>query len=160
MQSHNSQLFNNKSHLQNLHSHIQVSTKDLLFYKSLNYKFFTVHGVSLRLGNEDDISDAADGDDLRLTKRISAANETLVNRLYDYLDPAIEKGWIAKDVDLRSLIFWSNSVLNGRVIIELDPTRSYNEGWNQLYVDTTIHALGLDRAAPSARPLNLVADTR
>lgn len=93
-------------------------------------------------------------------KRIVAANETLVNRLYDYLAPAIEKGWIAKDVDLRSLIFWSNSVLNGRVIIELDPTRSYNEGWNQLYVDTTIHALGLDRAAPSARPLNLVADTR
>ena len=80
----------------------------------------------------------------RLMKRIVAANETLVNRLYDYLAPAIEKGWIAKDVDLRSLIFWSNSVLNGRVIIELDPARSYNEGWNQLYVDTAIYALGLD----------------
>ncbi len=78
----------------------------------------------------------------RLVKRIVAANRTYVERLASYLTPAIQKGWIPKSVDIESLIFWTTTVLNGRVIIELDANKTFESGWNKIYVDSTMHALG------------------
>ena len=80
----------------------------------------------------------------RLVKRIVAANRAYVERLASYLVPAFQKGWIPKTVNIESLIFWTTSVLNGRVIIELDSDKTFEAGWNQMYIDSTMHALGFD----------------
>ena len=80
----------------------------------------------------------------RLVKRIVSANRAYVERLASYLTPAFQKGWIPKTVNIESLIFWTTSVLNGRVIIELDSDKTFEAGWNQMYIDSTMRALGFD----------------
>jgi AcrR family transcriptional regulator len=51
---------------------------------------------------------------------------------------AAAMGWIRADVDPAALAFWAYTVINGRVIVELDPERSGAETWDELSIEAVL----------------------
>jgi len=50
-------------------------------------------------------------------------------------------GWVRTDVPPTSLAFWAYTVVNGRVLVELDPERSEAEVWDRLSIETVLATL-------------------
>jgi len=54
---------------------------------------------------------------------------------------AAAMGWVRTDVPPTSLAFWAYTVVNGRVLVELDPERSEAEVWDRLSIETVLATL-------------------
>lgn len=54
---------------------------------------------------------------------------------------AASMGWMRGDISPASLAFWSYTVVNGRVLVELDPERSEAEVWDRLSIEAVLATL-------------------
>lgn len=77
----------------------------------------------------------------KLAARIVEIQHSHVKRIADYLTYGISRGWIDDDLDIESIIMWTNTQLNGRVLIEIDPKKRYIKEWDALFVESVLHAL-------------------
>jgi len=50
-------------------------------------------------------------------------------------------GWMRTDVSPASLAFWAYTVINGRVLVELDPERGEAEVWDHLSIEAVLATL-------------------
>jgi AcrR family transcriptional regulator len=54
---------------------------------------------------------------------------------------AVARGWVRDDVDPLVLAHWAFSLINGRIFVELDPSRSSAAQWDRLTIDAIIQGL-------------------
>lgn len=80
----------------------------------------------------------------RLAKRITQIQLDQVTRVEGYFRVGKSHGWIKRDVDIATIVTWVMTLLNGRILIDLDPKKRHNREWNKMFVDSVMRAIKLE----------------
>jgi AcrR family transcriptional regulator len=68
-----------------------------------------------------------------------AAAQTRANRaIAEALHDPQQRGWIPVDLDLEMFAMWFYGQLNGRVLVELDPSGARGDEWDRIAVRATV----------------------
>lgn len=88
------------------------------------------------------LASAVNNSDLAI--RVTRIQEFHVARIARYLRRGIDKGWLDDDVEIEAIIYWTITQLNGRLVIELDPEKTYARRWDTLFLESVFRALRID----------------
>ena len=78
-----------------------------------------------------------------LARLVVETQAAAVDRVAQMFAPAQAAGWIAPDVDVRSVILWAIVQINGFALLELDKDGRSDAGFQRLFVDSVMGAFGL-----------------
>ena len=84
-----------------------------------------------------------------LAKLVSDAQLELDHDLANGLEQAKERGWVRPDLDCLSFAAWLNGMVNGRVIIEMNPEAYNAETWRDMTLKTTLLGMGYVDGKPT-----------
>jgi AcrR family transcriptional regulator len=76
----------------------------------------------------------------RLRKALNEVNEEVQGRVTDVIKKAQSLGWVNPNSDARSLAYWINGVIMGRVFIEMDPEWGDTSQWDEISVNAVLRA--------------------
>jgi AcrR family transcriptional regulator len=76
----------------------------------------------------------------RLRKALNEVNEEVQGRVTDVIRKAQSLGWVNPNSDARSLAYWINGVIMGRVFIEMDPEWGDTSQWDEISVNAVLRA--------------------
>jgi AcrR family transcriptional regulator len=76
----------------------------------------------------------------RLRKALNEVNEEVQGRVTDVIKKAQSLGWVNPNSDARSLAYWINGVIMGRVFIEMDPEWGDTSQWDEISVNAVLQA--------------------
>jgi AcrR family transcriptional regulator len=76
----------------------------------------------------------------RLRKVLNEVNEEVQGRVTDVIKKAQSLGWVNPNSDARSLAYWINGVIMGRVFIEMDPEWGDTSQWDEISVNAVLQA--------------------
>jgi len=76
----------------------------------------------------------------RLRKALNEINEEVQGRVTDVIKKAQSLGWVNPNSDARSLAYWINGVIMGRVFIEMDPEWGDTSQWDEISVNAVLRA--------------------
>jgi len=79
-----------------------------------------------------------------LAARVTQIQEFHVARVAGYLRSGIERGWLDDDIDIDGIIYWTTCQLNGRLVVEIDPKKKFARRWDDLFIESVLHALRID----------------
>lgn len=71
---------------------------------------------------------------------IAAAQDEIVDELYDILEPCRERGWFRPGIDLRSTVAWQHSLLIGRIYVERGQASVDVQEWDRLTFEALSNA--------------------
>jgi AcrR family transcriptional regulator len=80
----------------------------------------------------------------RLRKALNEVNEEVQGRVTDVIKKAQSLGWVNPNSDARSLAYWINGVIMGRVFIEMDPEWGDTSQWDEISVNAVLRAFHPD----------------
>lgn len=84
-----------------------------------------------------------------LAKLVSEAQLELDHDLANGLEQAKARGWVRPDLDCLSFAAWLNGMVNGRVIIEMNPEAYNAETWRDMTLKTTLLGMGYVDGKPT-----------
>jgi AcrR family transcriptional regulator len=76
----------------------------------------------------------------RLRKALNEVNEEVQGRVTDVIKKTQSLGWVNPNSDARSLAYWINGVIMGRVFIEMDPEWGDTSQWDEISVNAVLRA--------------------
>lgn len=59
----------------------------------------------------------------------------------DIIKAAQGKGWVRSDIDPLAFAVWYVGMVNGRILLEMDPAQVNPEHWNDIALDASLHLL-------------------
>jgi AcrR family transcriptional regulator len=74
----------------------------------------------------------------RLRNALNEINEEVQGRVTDVIKKAQGLGWVNPNFDARSLAYWTNAVVAGRVVIEMNPDWGDLSPWNEIAVESVL----------------------
>lgn len=77
-----------------------------------------------------------------LAALIAEAELELDRRLADGFEVAKERGWVRPDLDSLTTAAWINGMVNGRIILEMNPEAYSSQTWTQTTSDAVLFAMG------------------
>jgi AcrR family transcriptional regulator len=76
----------------------------------------------------------------RLRKALIDINGEVQNRVTEVIKSGQKLGWVNPNSDARSLAYWINGVIMGRVFIEMDPEWGDTSQWDEISVNAVLRA--------------------
>jgi len=88
-----------------------------------------------------------------LAAAVFQAHRSAARLLGDTFAVAQVRGWVPQHLDTEALASWILGQINGRVLVEQDPTRSPDElaAWDRISIDAVLAALGMCRVGETTR---------
>ena len=74
----------------------------------------------------------------RLRKALNEINEEVQGRVTDVIKKAQSLGWVNPNFEARSLAYWVNSVVAGRVFIEMNHNWGDRSKWDAIAVESVL----------------------
>ena len=84
-----------------------------------------------------------------LAALIAEAELELDHRLADGFEVAKERGWARPDLDSLTTAAWINGMVNGRIILEMNPEAYSSQTWTQTTSDAVLFAMGYVNDQPT-----------
>ena len=76
----------------------------------------------------------------RLRKALININAEVQSRVTEVIKSGQKLGWVNPNSDARSLAYWINGVITGRVFIEMDPEWGDTSHWDEISVNAVLRA--------------------
>jgi len=76
----------------------------------------------------------------RLRKALIEINAEVQGRVTEVIKKGQKLGWVNPDSDARSLAYWINGIIVGRVFIEMDPEWGDKTQWDEISVNAVLRA--------------------
>jgi AcrR family transcriptional regulator len=77
-----------------------------------------------------------------LAALIAEAELELDRRLAEGFELAKERGWVRPDLDSLTTAAWINGMINGRIILEMNPEAYSRQAWTQTSSDAVLFVMG------------------
>lgn len=77
-----------------------------------------------------------------LARQLAEMQRVANKALAEPLAFAQDKGWVRKGVNLEMLSAWIIGQINGRVLLEIDPTLTDTATWDNISIDAVLAAMG------------------
>ena len=74
----------------------------------------------------------------RLRDALNEINEEIQSRVIDVIKKAQVLEWVNPKLEARSLAYWFNAVVHGRVFIEMDPEWGDRSQWDAIAVESVL----------------------
>ena len=76
----------------------------------------------------------------RLRKALNEINEEVQRSIAEVITKGQKLGWVNPDSDARSLAYWINGVITGRILIEMNPDWGDRSHWDEISVNAVLRA--------------------
>lgn len=76
-----------------------------------------------------------------LKDAVAQAQRSSHELLHSTLTFAKSKGWVREELDTMAFAVWYTGMVNGRLVLEIDPTQCSPEAWNAIAVEVTVNTL-------------------
>lgn len=76
----------------------------------------------------------------RLRKALNEINEEVQRSIAQVITKGQKLGWVNPDSDARSLAYWINGVITGRILIEMNPDWGDTSHWDEISVNAVLRA--------------------
>lgn len=84
-----------------------------------------------------------------LARRVAEVQIAATDAFAEAIRKPQERGWIHSSLDLHTFAAWLTSIVLGRAIIELEPTKAKPDMWNEISITAILH-IGKHGIATSA----------
>ncbi|MEY4533350.1 MAG: hypothetical protein RI926_1119 [Actinomycetota bacterium] len=107
--------------------------------RTVNTAVFAENRQSVRAVRADVLGSAMSRPELKMA--VAQAQRESHNLLDSTLTFAQSQGWVLPELDTMAFSVWYTGMVNGRLVLEIDPSQCSAEAWNKIAIDLTVSAL-------------------